>query len=333
MNQANAPIMLARASHLLSFTDVLNGIGAPVDHELASARLPTLGALQGDTYLPARNVLAFIDRMERLEGIVDIAFLVWRESGLDRLNGEVLSQLGKAPTLRARILRFGQLSAVENTYSRFSMWCEGDATRLCINLIDSRKLPALRHSEWVQLSVLIDIIRVAAGASWCPLEMTFQSDFRPGEEVCEHLSRTRLRVGQRNTSILVPTSILNSLVNVTTMGCESDTPARFSPNFPQSLKLALQSYLADGYPEVTLAAELSNTSVRTLQRRLKQYAMTYSTLVQQARFEVAVKLLEDPCCTSIDVAYAVGYSDPSHFARAFRQCAGLSPQAYRRQAH
>ncbi len=325
--------MLARTSHLLSSTDVLGRIGAPVERELAKARLPSLGAMQSESYLPTRKVLAFIDRMERLEGIEDIGHLAWRQSGLKQLNSELLAHLDNAPTLQAQVLQFGRLAAIENTHLRFSIWREGDAVRLCVNLMDSRDLTGLRHSEWLQISVLIDIIRVAIGTRWYPLEITFQSDFRLGDEVCEQFPRTQLGVAQCHTSILVPASIFDCAVSATTTLGDSNSPLPVSSlDFPGSLKLSLHSYLADGYPELTLAAELADASVRTLQRRLKEYGLTYSTLVQQARFEVAAKLLEDPCCTSTEVAYAVGYSDPSHFARAFRQCAGVSPQAYRRQA-
>ena len=53
--------------------------------------------------------------------------------------------------------------------------------------------------------------------------------------------------------------------------------------------------------------------------------------MQEARFEVAAQLLRESDKQVIEVAYAVGYSDPSHFARAFKRLAGVSPKVY--QAH
>ncbi|MGB5569392.1 MAG: helix-turn-helix transcriptional regulator, partial [Sedimenticolaceae bacterium] len=102
-------------------------------------------------------------------------------------------------------------------------------------------------------------------------------------------------------------------------------------DFPSSLRSAIRPYLADGYPTVELAAELAGMSVRTLQRRLNQSDLSYSDLVKHLRFEVAADLLADPRNTVIDAACEVGYSDPAHFSRAFRQMAGVSPREFRRQ--
>jgi AraC-like DNA-binding protein len=45
--------------------------------------------------------------------------------------------------------------------------------------------------------------------------------------------------------------------------------------------------------------------------------------------EAAVELLEGSDSKIIDVAYAVGYEDPSHFSRAFRRLKGTSPREFR----
>jgi AraC-like DNA-binding protein len=112
---------------------------------------------------------------------------------------------------------------------------------------------------------------------------------------------------------------------------ERQSPASNGLDFPGSLKLTLRSYLPEGYPDVTLAAEIAGSSVRTLQRRLMPFGLSYSHLIQQVRFEVASEMLEDSNVRMLDVARAVGYEDQSHFTRAFRRIAGVTPTEYRRQ--
>ncbi|MBW1907629.1 MAG: AraC family transcriptional regulator, partial [Deltaproteobacteria bacterium] len=97
------------------------------------------------------------------------------------------------------------------------------------------------------------------------------------------------------------------------------------------LTQCLEPHLADGYPHLALAAELADTSVRTLQRRLGELDVSYSEVVDRARFDVASRLLTDSDATSVEIAHATAYSDPSHFARAFRRLTGLSPLEYRAQ--
>ena len=49
------------------------------------------------------------------------------------------------------------------------------------------------------------------------------------------------------------------------------------------------------------------------------------------RYETTLDLLQDPENTITDVASLPGYSDPSHFSRAFRRIAGISPGEYLQQ--
>lgn len=53
----------------------------------------------------------------------------------------------------------------------------------------------------------------------------------------------------------------------------------------------LPAYLPEGYPSIELAAQLAGTSVRSLQRKLRQAKISYSEVVQKTRFETAAKLL------------------------------------------
>ena len=91
----------------------------------------------------------------------------------------------------------------------------------------------------------------------------------------------------------------------------------------------LKPHLADGGMSATLAASLMDTSLRTLQRRLSASGTTYRTVVDELRFNEAKKLLENTSARVIDIAAAVGFDDPAHFARMFRRVGGLSPREFR----
>jgi AraC-like DNA-binding protein len=96
-----------------------------------------------------------------------------------------------------------------------------------------------------------------------------------------------------------------------------------------SLQLVLESLVSRGVNDIASASRLLGTSSRTLQRRLAARGTTFSGVLAQARLHLAQKLLDDPSFKVIDVAYDVGYSDPSHFTKAFRRWTGMSPRAYR----
>jgi AraC-like DNA-binding protein len=87
--------------------------------------------------------------------------------------------------------------------------------------------------------------------------------------------------------------------------------------------------LRGGGAHIELAADLVDTSRRTLQRHLRESGTTFSRVLEEARYQVAADLLADERLQTLDVAYAAGYSDPSNFARAFRRMAGVTPTEYR----
>jgi len=59
--------------------------------------------------------------------------------------------------------------------------------------------------------------------------------------------------------------------------------------------------------------------------------VSYSDLIGEIRFEAAARLLRETDATALEIALEVGYEDPSHFSRAFKRIAGISPREYRRQ--
>lgn len=331
--------MLARIAHVLAFTEVLHGIGAPVERELKRAGLPAKLDSQPDAYIPVLSALRFIQRMENKEGIDDFGFLASRQKTFDRLSGDFITMSQSIPTLYARLQQFGELIPLENTNCRVSIIREGVHFRVCNNLVGYPGLDGLRYSEWVQIMAVVEIIHKSVEPTWCPSEITFQSQFSPSESAFEQFPDTRFLFGQKDTSIKVPVTLMTQSLSgrlKTRKSHEAQTskqrlPARPGIDFPGSLKSVLQSYLRDGYPDINLAAEMANTSVRTLQRRLAQFGLSYSRIVQQTRFEAAVEMFKDPTIKSLDVAAATGYEDSSHFARAFRRIAGVSPSEYRRQ--
>ncbi len=102
-------------------------------------------------------------------------------------------------------------------------------------------------------------------------------------------------------------------------------------DFVGSLRQAIALLLRDTYPDIHLAAEMSQMSVRTLQRRLAQEGFTYSHLVEQVRCAEAVRWLQDPNLKLVNIAAELGYTDAAHFTRAFKRWTGISPREFRRQ--
>ncbi|WP_440889159.1 helix-turn-helix transcriptional regulator [Vibrio sp. WZ-1] len=79
------------------------------------------------------------------------------------------------------------------------------------------------------------------------------------------------------------------------------------------------------------AAQQLGVSKRTLQRRLQEKQMSYSQCVDFAKKKHALTLLADTQLTTQQIAYQLGYEEPSNFHRTFRRWYPFSPMQYRQQ--
>jgi AraC-like DNA-binding protein len=80
----------------------------------------------------------------------------------------------------------------------------------------------------------------------------------------------------------------------------------------------------------TETAEKLGMTRRTLTRRLRQEGTSFTAVLDEARHRTAVHYLESTHHSIEDIAFLVGFSEPSPFVRAFRRWTGMAPMAYRR---
>ena len=71
-------------------------------------------------------------------------------------------------------------------------------------------------------------------------------------------------------------------------------------------------------------------STSTLQRQLSAEGTSYRDLLESTRRGLAENYLRDGKHTQAEIAYMVGFSDQSNFARAFKRWTGLSPGQFQK---
>jgi len=82
-------------------------------------------------------------------------------------------------------------------------------------------------------------------------------------------------------------------------------------------------------PDLSTVARELGMSTRTLQRRLKEERTTLNEVVGIRR-DLSTRYLRQPDLTISDVAYLLGFAEPSTFHRAFRKWSGLTPGEFRK---
>jgi AraC-like DNA-binding protein len=93
--------------------------------------------------------------------------------------------------------------------------------------------------------------------------------------------------------------------------------------------LVTGAYLGHAAPDRTQVAELFAMHPRTLNRRLSAEGRTFSTLLGQARYEVACELLRDTRLPVQEIALMLGYAGTGPLTEAFRRWSGTTAARWR----
>ena len=110
-----------------------------------------------------------------------------------------------------------------------------------------------------------------------------------------------------------------------------DLEALDDDNLIARTRKVLLDQLGSGTPQLATVASLFNITERQLQRKLKGQGTSFGELLDRVRLELALRYLQDPRMTMVDIALALGFPDQSNFVKAFKRWQGETPGQYRKR--
>jgi AraC-like DNA-binding protein len=328
------------------FAQLLKEIGVPVERMFQQAGLPYHALEDVNNYLPSHRFWKFLVTAAYSEGIGDLGFRVGQQFGADSADPQLTELLARSLTLYQGLLKASEIVNRTVSHCRLGILQPPGCSHAYFYHQPScdHDNPAVEQIGWYGVTVLLGIVRIYAGAQWQPDEIGVMTDQSPGHYICEQFPHTRIRLAQKYSYI----TLNNSLFALPPLSAVPLKPEPLSldglsldnlsldyeslpESFASSLEDVLLSYTEESDLNMAFAAELCNTSKRTLQRKLKGMGTSYIEIRNRARFRAARRLLHNPEMKIGDVAHRLGYSDVAHFARAFQRTAGVNPSAYRHQ--
>ena len=105
----------------------------------------------------------------------------------------------------------------------------------------------------------------------------------------------------------------------------STKPSSFGPNVENVIAL----HLPHGNARVGEIARKLGVSQRTLARRLSSEGLTFSSVLQRLKSDLAQRHLADETLSISEIAWLLGYQDVSAFTHAFKRWTGRAPTAIR----
>lgn len=93
---------------------------------------------------------------------------------------------------------------------------------------------------------------------------------------------------------------------------------------------AIAQSLSEGTPKVADIARGLGLSARSFHRRMSEHGLSFQTLTETTRRDLAEGLLRDEHYTLAEIAFLTGFSEQSSFTRAFKRWVGQTPASYRK---
>jgi AraC-like DNA-binding protein len=185
---------------------------------------------------------------------------------------------------------------------------------------------------------LVQSIRWLVGSDWNP-DAVCQEHPRPAHTSAQsNFLRCELRYDQVMGGILLGRDALNLKVITSPAVLRrhaktliENTLTGSTAHFEVQVARVITQSLRDSSFDADSIASSLGMNRRTLHRRLTSQGLSYSTLLQQVRYETARRLVEVGTVPLTDVAEATGFSSQSSFSRWFQTTFGCTASEWKRR--
>lgn len=200
-------------------------------------------------------------------------------------------------------------------------------------------LAALRHPAECGIAIVVSVAREITGADLQPLQVDLPgprpellADYRAAFRCPVLFDRPVGSVTFSLQQLELPT-IASDVTLAGYLGelaaIKVKSLAERDANTISAVRHVLWSLLPAGRADLWRTAAEMDISPRTLQRRLGEEGSSFSRVLDELRSDLANELLSDSKLAVSEVAFLLGYSEPSAFQRAFRRWYDDSPRRFR----
>jgi AraC-like DNA-binding protein len=177
------------------------------------------------------------------------------------------------------------------------------------------------------------------GTDWTPREVCFQHDAPPDIQEHERIFRAPVKFNMPVSKLVFDQAllqlplieadpVLSAVLDRHAEELLAKLPRR--GGLTDEVRALLRQAINGGDPSLEAVSQQLNLSPRTLQRKLKDEHTSHQDLLDEMRRDLSVRYLREPEMAICEVAYLLGFSEPSAFHRAFRRWTGTTPREYRR---
>jgi AraC-like DNA-binding protein len=331
---ASTKTLLARV--VARMVDAAAAAGMNRDALIDAAGLREVDLMDGDARVSPSTQVALWQMVAK--GISDPGFGIRmgasvkpREAGL---LGYVMTYSATLEGALSRFVRYSRVlnDAIECTFER------PDAQHVAIGQSHPELGVGLPIAIDYRLAALLGVCRHITGIDIVPTEVAFAYEARASTIAHAEFFRCPLHFGHPTSKIVfadrdvrLPTRHGDETL-AEYLSAHADHVLRSlvsGSSVSERVRSAIWNSLSDGRPTLPRIAGALQMPARTLQRRLAQEGTSLQREVEEIRKSMALAMLRERDVSIDEVAFLLGYPEPSTLFRSFKRWTGMTPQQYR----
>jgi AraC-like DNA-binding protein len=231
-----------------------------------------------------------------------------------------------------RVARYYRLMGA---MSELGLEVHRDRARVTLRPVLSIEPARLRHYHEYTLAFLAVRGRMLGGDAAGPSEVRFMHPAPASTTEHARIFRAAVRFAQPTNELVVPRAVLYLPVRTANpaasaaLGRAGETMLGGEwSDVLESARAATRTALEGGDVRLEAVARRLRIGSRTLQRRLHEHGTSYARVLDEVRSETAKRWVEQKTMSFGEIAFGLGFSEPSAFHRAFKRWTGLTPRDY-----
>jgi AraC-like DNA-binding protein len=206
----------------------------------------------------------------------------------------------------------------------------------CLSVTLGASIPGSDHVLTAYLAALVKHLEAIFPRSWRPSQVHISYRRPRMAEQYARFFRAPVLYDQPRHAVFFAESVLDEARHGTEQMLDSflreymgELEAREQPDFASRVRHVIESMLASGECSAVRVADMFAIHRVTLHRYLREQGTTFEQLLDDARRNLATRMLEQTDLPVGEIAGALGYATPTSFVRAFKRWHGVTPGAGR----